>query len=320
MANFKRQKKIVAVGGGTGVFTVLTGLKKHFKNLTAIVTMADDGGSTGTLRESFGILPPGDVRRAIVALADADNKILADLFNYRFKEGSGLKGHSFGNLMITALERITGDFEKAIAEASKILGVKGKVLPVTLEKTKLFAELENGKVIKGETNIDVPRHDGNLRIKKVWLDPPVKINPAARKAILEADALILGPGDLYTSLMPNLLTEGMRESLKKTGAKIIYFVNLMTKFGETNNFSVSDFIRVIEEYLGRNVVDYVVVNNKKPSKPRLKKYLSEKAFYVEIDKENLGSKPTLITANLIRDKGFVRHDPDKVAKVIRSLI
>ena len=243
--NKPKDKKIVVIGGGTGVFTMLTGLRRYFNNLTAVVTMADDGGSTGILREEFGILPPGDVRRSLVALARTDNEVLAHLFNYRFQEGSGLSGHSFGNLMLTALERITGSFDGAIKEASRILAVQGQVLPVTLKKGNLYAELEDGAIIKGETNIDIPKHDGNLKIKKVWLKPKVSANAEALEAIMKADAVIIGPGDLYTSIVPNLLVDGVVKALNKTKAKKIYFVNLMTKFGETNGFKASDFVKTL---------------------------------------------------------------------------
>jgi len=313
-----KNKKIVVIGGGTGVFTVLTGLKKYFRDLTAVVTMADDGGSTGILREEFGILPPGDIRRALIALSSSDNKKLAQLFNYRFSEGTGLSGHSFGNLMITALERITGNFEEAINEAGKILGISGKVLPVTTKKTLLFAELEDGKTIKGESNIDIPKHDGRLKIKKVWLRPAVSINPAAKKAILAADAVIIGPGDLYTSILPNILAKGMREALKKTRGKKIFFVNLMTKFGETVGFRASDFVNTIQKYLGKNILDYAVVNKTKPSPMRFRPYAKEKAQFVELDLNNIkGTTP--IAASLIRKYGFVRHDPEKIAEVIKML-
>ena len=319
MRKAQGDKKIVVIGGGTGVFTVLTGLKKHFQNLTAVVTMAYDGGSAGILREEFGILPPGDIRRALIALSNTDNKTLAQLFGYRFAKGSGLSGHSFGNLMITALERITGSFESAIAEASRILSIRGKVLPVTLKKVSLAAELEDGAIIKGEANIDTPKHDGRLRIKKVWLTPPATINPAAREAIMSADAVILGPGDLYTSLAPNLLVKGMRAALKKSRAKKIYFVNLMTKFGETSGFRASDFVRVLEKYLGKEVLDYVVVNKTKPTAMRFRPYAEEKAEFVEADLQTL-KKPMLIEASLIRKYGFLRHDPDKVAEIVKTLI
>jgi len=316
----KDRKKIVVIGGGTGIFAILNGLKNYFDDISAVVTMADDGGSTGILREEFGILPPGDARRAIIALSHSDNKILSELFNYRFKEGKGLAGHSFGNLMITALERLTGNFDKAIKEASKIFGLKGKVIPVTLQNTRLYAELENGKVVSRETNIDVPKHDGHLKIKKVWLKPAVKINPEAAKEIKVADLIIIGPGDLYTSLVPNLLVKGLKSSLKHSKAKVIYFVNLMTKYGETDGFRTSDFLKVLENYLGEGVLDYIVVNNKKPAPARLRPYALEKAYWVENDFKKINRKPILIEADLLRPRGFVRHDPEKAAAVVRKLL
>lgn len=313
-------KKIVVIGGGTGVFTVLSGLKKYFNDLTAVVTMADDGGSTGILREEFGILPPGDIRRAMIALSHSDNKILSQLFNYRFSEGRGLSGHSFGNLMIAALERITGSFQKAVEEAGKILSVQGKVLPVTLKRTTLLAELENGEIVKGEVNIDIPQHDGRLKIKEVWLEPAAAINPLAKKAILEADGIIIGPGDLYTSLISNLLVDGMKQALRQAQGKKIYFVNLMTKFGETTGFRASDFITEIEKYLGKNVLNFAVINKTKPSPMRFRPYANEKAEFVESDLKNFSGKPTPIAANLIRKTGFIRHDPEKLAQVVKMLI
>lgn len=316
----KNEKKIVVIGGGTGIFSVLNGLKKDFDNITAIVTMADDGGSTGILREDFGILPPGDVRRAIIALSHSDNKILSALFNYRFKEGRGLVGHSFGNLMIAAMERITGSFDSAIKEASIIFGLKGKVVPVTLESARLCAELENGEIIKQETNIDVPKHDGNLKIKKVWLSPAVKINPEAAQAIKSADLIIIGPGDLYTSLVPNLLVKGVKESLKKSRAKIAYFANLMTKHGETDGFVVSDFVKVLENYLQGTSLDCIIVNSKKPAPSRLRAYSSEFACLVKNDLNSSNKKPVLIAADLLRPRGFVRHDSEKIAGVIKKLL
>lgn len=316
----KSNKKIVVIGGGTGVFTVLTGLKKYFNNLTAVVTMADDGGSTGILREEFGILPPGDVRRAIVALSNSDNKTLSDLFNYRFKEGSGLSGHSLGNLIITALERITGSFDKAIDEVGKILQVKGRILPVTLKTTYLMAELEDGRLVKGETNIDIPRHDGALKIRKVWLKPAASLNPEAKKVILEADAIIIGPGDLYTSLVPNLLVNGMKQALRQTRGRVIYFVNVMTKFGETSGFKASNFLRVLETYVGKGAIDYVAINKTKPTAMRLRPYINEKAEFVEADLENFLKHPLPVVTSLMRRNGLIRHDSDKVAKLVRMLI
>jgi len=313
-------KKIVVIGGGTGVFTVLTGLKDYPFNLTAIVTTADDGGSSGILREEFGILPPGDIRRVLVALS-SDSPVLANLFNYRFENGTGLKGHSFGNLFLTALERITGDFSQAVKEASKILGIKGKVIPVSLDYTRLFARLENDLLVVGESNIDVPKHDGSLFIEEVFLNPEPKVNKEAIKAIKEADIIIAGPGDLYTSIIPNFLVKGIKEAIKKSQAKKIYICNTMTKYGETNKFTAEDFFATLEKYLGKGVIDYFLVNIEKPKNCYLGKYNKEKAELVKYDKKILSSwkKPKVILAHLLRQGPLLRHDSKKLAKVISNI-
>jgi uncharacterized cofD-like protein len=309
--------KIVVIGGGTGAFGVLTGLKNYPVDLTAVISMADDGGSTGVLREEFGVLPPGDIRRALVAMSHSDNQLMAELFNYRFKQG-GLKEHTFGNIMLTALEKMTGSFGGAVESASHILGVKGRVLPVTLDNVRLAAELEDGSVVRGESNIDVPKHDGRKKIKRVFLKPEGKINPQVKKAILEADLIVLGPGDLYTSVVPNLLVEGVREAIGRSRATKVYIVNIMTKWGETNGFAADNFINTIEMYLGKGGLDYAILNTKKPSPARLKKYEKEGAEFVEANK--ILKKPTLIMGNFLRPSGFVRHDPERLAKTIISLI
>lgn len=319
-SNHKKNKNIVVIGGGTGIFSVLTALKNKKYNLSAIVSMADDGGSSGILREEFGILPPGDVRRALVALSQSP-KILTDLFNFRFEEGMNLKGHNLGNLLITALERMTGSFEKALFEIRKILNVKGNVIPVTLDNSRLYAELENGLIIKGETNIDIPKHNGNLKIKRVFLKPKSKINPVAEAVLLKADFIILGPGDLYTSIIPNLLVKNVFQNIKKSKAKKIYIVNLMTKFGETNHFKVSDFIKTIEKYLGKKVLDYVLINTKRPDEERLREYAAENAEFVEYNKNDLKKfNYKFIYGNFLRSSGFLRHDPNKLAKSLIKII
>jgi len=320
MKNRKEKKNIVVIGGGTGSFVVLNALRNSPHNLSAILTMADDGGSTGMLREDFGILPPGDVRRALVALSHSDNKILSELFNYRFQEGRGLTGHSFGNLFLTALERLTGDFQKAIDEAGKILNIKGWVIPVTLEHTHLMAKLENGKIIRGETNIDIPKHNPDLKIKKIWLEPKAKINPVARKAIQTADFIIIGPGDLYTSILPNLSVNGIAASLRQSRAKKIYIMNIMTKYGETNGFRASDFVKELENYLSLAVLDYVLVNVERPDAKRLKKYREEKAQFVECDEKKLKKMPgRLVLAKILRPHGLLRHDFKKLAIVLERI-
>lgn len=312
-----RPPRIVVIGGGTGVFTALSGLRKYPVDLTAIVSMADDGGSSGVLREEFGILPPGDVRRALVALSRADNATLSQLFNYRFEEG-GLSGHSFGNIMLAALDRITGSFESAIEHAAQILSVRGAVLPVTLNNIRLYAELEDGAVVRGESNIDIPKHDGNVKIIRVWLEPEASINMKAKLAIRNADLVIIGPGDLYTSIIPNLLVKGVPEILRETRAKKVYVVNIMTKWGETNGFTAGDFVRTVEHYLGSEVLDCVVVNTKQPSETQLQEYAKERAEFVTWS--GIPSSLEVVSADLIRRQQFLRHDPHRLAEIIMGLL
>lgn len=313
-------KNIVVIGGGTGTFTVLSSLKKYPQlHLSAIVSMADDGGSTGKLRDELGVLPPGDVRRGLVALSKSD-KLMRDLINYRFKDGC-LGGHNFGNLLISALEKITGDFSKAILKAGEILAIRGQVIPVTCDKTRLCGELENGKIIKGETNIDIPKHDGRLRIKRVFLKPQTRATSEALKAIKEAHLIVIGPGDLYTSILPNLLVKGICRTIAQSRAKKIYLCNLMTKFGETNGFKAIDFVKAIENYLGKNVLDVVVYNNHFPSQKRLAKYFKLNSQVVKFNKKDFKNLPIrFIGANLITEKGLIRHNQEKLAKTILKLI
>ena len=261
----ERSRRAVVIGGGTGTYTVLMGLKKYPLDLTAIVSTLDSGGSSGRLRDEFGVLPPGDVRQCLLALSNLPlEKIsLQQLFDYRFNNGAGLRGHSFGNLLLTALTGITGREDLAIAEAAKILDVKGQVLPVTLSKSNLCVRLEDGTIIKGESNIDIRRVRPKLKIADVFLDPAVRIFPSARKAILSADLIILGPGDLYTSVIPNLLVAGVSQAIAKSKGKLVYICNLMTKHGETDGFKVSDFVREIMRYSnqGKKKLNLVLVNN-----------------------------------------------------------
>lgn len=313
-------KNIVVIGGGTGTFTVLSALRKYNNlNLSAIVSMADDGGSTGKLRDELGVLPPGDIRRGLVALSASD-KLMRDLMNYRFKNGC-LEGHNFGNLLISALEKITGDFKKAILKAGEILAIRGQVIPVTCGHTHLCAELENGKIIKGETNIDIPKHDGRLCIKKVFLKPVVSATREALQTITEADLILIGPGDLYTSIIPNLLVKGISRAIAKSRAKKVYLCNLMTKFGETNNFKVVDFVKTTENYLGEDVLGFVIYNNHRPAAKRLIKYAKLNSEFVEYNKNNFKkNKIKFIGADLIVDKGLIRHNQDKLSKVIINLL
>lgn len=310
-------KNVVFIGGGTGGFTVLTGLHDYPYHLSAIVSMADDGGSTGVLREEFGTLPAGDIRRALIALSDSNKKVLSELFNYRFEESSSLHGHSMGNLLLTALEKITGNFATAVKEAGEVLNIDGEVIPVTLTPTRLHAKLTNGTVIEGETNIDIPKHDGTQIIESVFLNPEVDANPDAILAIKCADVIIIGPGDVYTSIIPNLIVNGVSQALKKCRAKIIYNTNIMTKFGETNGFAASDFVNKMEEYIGKGRIDVITVNTQKPTGKIVVRYKKENVEFVEND---LKGDTRVVTGDFLRDGIFLRHDPEKLAKALAMII
>ncbi len=314
----QERPKVVVVGGGTGIFSVLSGLKNQAVELSAVVSMADNGGSTGRLREEFGVLPPGDVRMALVALSESD-QILAELFNYRFN-GSSLK-HSFGNLFLIALGDLKGGFAEGVHEAARILKVKGRVLPATLDDVQLMAELENGQIIEGETNIDCPKHDDCLRLKRVFYNKPCSPNQEASRAIDQADFIVVGPGDIYTSIVPNLLVPGIKEALLKSPAKKIYLCNLMTKVGETNKFKGEDFVEAMEEYLVFDVFDWIVFNNKRPESERIQRYEKERSDPVDYSIEKLKNRHArIVEEDLLRPKGFIRHDLKKVSRVIMNII
>jgi uncharacterized cofD-like protein len=311
-------KNIVVIGGGTGTFTVLSALKDHPVHLSAIISMADDGGSTGMLRDEYGVLPPGDVRRALVALSKS-SQTMRDLFNYRFRSG-GLHGHSFGNLFLSALEKVTGSFAAAVEEASVILNISGEVVPVTLDNVRLHARLHDGSVVRGETNIDIPSPRERAAIKKVWLTPEARLNPAVRRTLANADLIVIGPGDLYTSLIPNLLVKGMKEEIKRSRAKKAYLCNLMTKRGETDGFAADDFVRTIESYLGKNVLDYAIFNNKRPPVAVVKKYQREGAILIDAPKAARNGNVRYLLAPLIDARSLIRHGPpQRLAKLLLSL-
>lgn len=312
----ENMQKIAVIGGGTGSYTVLRGLKNYDVDLTAVVSMMDSGGSTGRLRDEFGFLPPGDVRMCLLALSP-DTSVLRKLFEYRFNKGIGLNGHNLGNLFLTALRDITGKEEEAIKEASRILNVKGRVLPVTTTNCQLGAILENNQVVVGETNIDIPRHDTRLRIKKLFLVPKPKAYREAVRTILKADKIVIGPGDLYTSVLPNLLVSGIKNAIKKSKAKKVYVYNIMTKHGETTGFKASDFVKEVEKYLGEGVLNYVICNNKRPSIKLLKEYEKEKAEFVEPDIKS--KKYKVVRTDLLDNIDLARHNPDKLAKTIMKL-
>lgn len=323
--NLMNIPRVVVIGGGTGTFTVLTGLKKYALDLTAVVAMADSGGSTGVLRDELGVLPPGDVRQCLVALSNSD-LLMRRLINYRF-EGGSFKGHSFGNLLLAALEKTTGNFEKAIEAASAILSLKGRVLPSTLDKVDLIAELKNGQYLVGE---DVIREANLKNLRRPILNPRARANPEAVKAIKGANCVIIGPGDLYPSLVANLLVRGVREALGKTRAQKIYICNLMNKKGHTDNFSVVDYAQTIERY-AQTKMDCVVYNNRRPPADLLKKYATKKEYLVSPDGgKKLPSNfigADLINRRPIKPSGpdlikrhFIRHHPDRLARVIARLI
>lgn len=322
--------RVITIGGGTGSYVTLLGLKKYNLKLTAIVTMTDSGGSSGKLRDELGVLPPGDIRQCLVALSES-SKLLRDMFNYRF-EGGGLKGHSFGNIFLSTLEKNTGSMKKAIAEVGKILRIKGNVVPITFTKnTNLCVDLADGTTIVGETHIDVlEKMKKRARITKAYLKPRAEINEDAKEAIEQADFIIIGPGDLYTSIIPNLLVDGVQNTIRHAKAKKIFVMNLMTKYGQTTNYSASDHVDDLEVYLGKGVLDYVLINSKMPHKATL-------AWYEEYAEEPVADNLKkadykVIRKSLIRDvivkadendalrRGIIRHDPEKLARELIKII
>ncbi|OYT41937.1 hypothetical protein B6U80_00060 [Candidatus Pacearchaeota archaeon ex4484_26] len=308
--------KLVVIGGGTGLYTLLSGLKKFNFDITAIVSTADSGGSSGILRDEYGMLPPGDIRKCIVALSESE-QLLRKLFAHRFDKG-GLKGHSFGNLLITALTEITGSFEQAIKEAEKILSVKGKVLPCTLDNVTLCALLENKKKVKGQVEVNKSRIYNNSRIKKLYMQPKAKAYKPAIKAIKEAEVIILGPGSLYTSVLPNLLVSGISKAINKSKAKKVYVVNIMTEHGETDGFTASQHVNEVEKYL-QGQLDYVIVNTAKAPENLMKKYQEEYKSQVIPDIEKIKAKNKVIKGDFLRRKNLLRHDSYKLAKVIHNI-
>jgi uncharacterized cofD-like protein len=315
--------KVVVIGGGTGTSVILRGLKKYTSNITAIITVADDGGSSGKLREDLGMLPPGDIRSCILALADTE-PIMEKLLQYRFQEGS-LKGQSFGNLFIAAMNEITGNFEEAVRKTSDVLKVKGTVLPVTLEDIILVAELENGELVRGESQIPKIAMEKNMHIKRISIHPP-KAAPLkySLKAIEEADAIILGPGSLYTSIIPNLLIEGLVDGIAKAEALKIYITNIMTQPGETDNYNVMDHVQAIldhSNYSEKPILDWIISNNGKIPDYLVEKYKLDGASIVTYEKEPHKFPYKFITEDLIEvKKHYVRHDADKLAHSIYHLI
>ena len=310
-----RGPKIVAVGGGTGLSMLLSGVKNITNNLTAVVTVGDDGGSSGRLREDLGILPPGDIRHCITALAD-DEDLVNKLFKYRFNNGEGLEGHSFGNLFITALCEITGDMVSAVRASSKVLSIRGRVLPATLDDMKLVAQMQDGRVVHGESAI--PEAHG--KIIRLYTEPEdCKALPEVIQAIKNAELIILGPGSLYTSVIPNLLIKEIAQEIINSKAKKIYVCNIMTQPGETDNYSVSDHIKALMKHAGSNkIVDAVLVNDYLPEK-LADKYQKADSYPVKLDTSEVKSLGVKIFARkLIQDskEGLVRHSSTRVARAL----
>jgi len=309
------RKLVVTIGGGTGQYTLLNGLKEYANiiDIKSIVTTLDNGGSSGKLITDFGILPPGDIRNCLVALSD-ETEIISKLFQYRFNDK--LKRHSFGNLLITALTEVTGSFEKAIYYASKILKVKGEVIPVSLESNTLIAETTEGGLIVGETNIDNNREK---KIKRIKLEKKTKANPRAVEILKRADVILFSPGDLYTSLLPNLLFREITEAINSNRkAKKVLITAVMSKPGETDNFRVSDFKNEVEKYLNGEIT-HIIANSEVPTSESLREYLKENKYPIIIDKDNL-KDVTLIAKKIINDNKIVRHDSEKLAKTVIALI
>ncbi len=307
---------LVVLGGGSGCFSILRGLKKFssLATITSIFTIADDGGSSGVLRSEFGILPPGDLRRHIAALSESPERMV-ELLNFRFKDSPTVKDHSLGNLIYTALAKITGSDEGAIKEMNNIFKTnESLVLPASLNKVKLIAEYESGMSLKGESKIDTLNNNEHGRITKVHLEPEATAYPPTIEVIKRATHIIISAGDLYTSITPILLVKNIPEAIRDSNAKIVYISNLMTKTGETDNFKTEDFIGILNKYLKYKKVDCVIVNKKTPSEELLKEYKKEKSEIVTYNKEKLNLK--VIEENLILEKEILRHNPKNTALAI----
>ena len=314
-------KKIVVVGGGTGLSTMLRGLKEHSHNITAIVTVADDGGGSGDLRNDLGMLPPGDVRNCILALANTE-PIMKDLLNYRFKDGR-LKGQSFGNLFLAAMNGISINFEDAVQKMSSVLAVRGTVLPVTLDYMELEAELENGNIIKGESNIPEEAMKQNSRIKELKIIPEeADALGDALTAIEEAEAIILGPGSLYTSILPNLLVKDITKAIQFANCPKIYICNVMTQPGETTNFTVSDHVSELIKYCGEGIVDTVIANIEEISDELKVRYNDKNSQVVELDREKVEKFGVdIVEGNLVKvNYNYIRHDANALSELIIKTI
>lgn len=307
--------RVVAIGGGTGLSTLLRGLKRRTEHLTAIVTVTDDGGSSGRLRRELGVLPPGDVRNCLVALAD-DESLMSALFSHRFTSG-GLAGHSFGNLFLAALTEITGDFDRAIKESSKVLAIRGTVLPSTTRDVRLHALLSDGREVAGESRIG----RAPVSVQRVWLEPgDAEALPLALERIRQAQVVVLGPGSLFTSIVPNLLVHGIREALVQTTAPVVYVANLMTQPGETAEFDARDHLDGIIRHVGIGVVDVMLVNEAPVAKESLARYVAQGAEPVTWERgETVYRGVRVIPGDLVGCNEHIRHDPERLADLVLAV-
>lgn len=316
-------KKIVIIGGGTGNFTVLRGLRNYAIDISAIVSMADDGGSTGILRDELGVLPPGDVRQCLVALSDS-SRLMRSLMNYRFPQG-GLEGHSFGNLLLSALEKVTGSFEKAVEEVGKILFIKGKVIPVTTHQVRLKMILRNCKILEGEKEVYLSQ-EIDKGYSSIYLEPYPKANPQAIDEIMNADLIVMGPGGLHTSLIPNLLVEGISEALLRSDAKKVFVANLMNRKGQTTGFTVSQYVEELSQFIGADIFDYILVNTQQPPQALIDIYAEEGDLVTnDLKDERVRTAPLLgeikqgAKKDLIK-RNFIRHDSKKLAQELMKIV
>lgn len=311
--------RVVTIGGGTGLSTMLKGLKLHTHNITAVVTVADDGGSSGMLRNDFGMLAPGDVRNCISALAEVD-PLMGELMNFRFKDGT-LKGHSLGNLFLAALNETSSSFDEAVKKFSRLAGIVGAVFPVTNESVTLSAQLKNGTVINGESNIGIHRCEENSSIERLILNPekPKAVEGVIR-AIEKADIIVLGPGSLYTSIIPNLLVDGVVDAIRNSSAVKIYVCNIMSQAGETEGYTANDHLEAIESHSYEGIADIVLVNNAKIPEGLREKYAVENAYEVEIDAQKILTRSKLIEGDLmIVRNDRIRHNFSRLARTIMRL-
>ena len=318
------KKEVLVVGGGTGNHTTLTGLRNEDCNLAAVVAMTDSGGSSGRLREELGHLPPGDIRQCLMALAveSPQGNLMRRLFDYRFNSGNGLSGHNFGNLLLTALTEVTGNTISAIEAASQLLGIKGSVLPVTLTHSTLVARLENGEELYGESVIDLRRDNLDVGIDYIRLDPKAYVYPPVLDAIERADAIILGPGDIYTSVLPNLLVEDVAEAINASRAVKIHICNLMTKPGESDGFKASSFVKLLLDYLGTGeTLDYLVFNDSPFPARLVSRYAADRQYPVELDFDECRQVvKEIVTGPVLASGVYLRHDPVALARSIMEIV